>query len=72
MLKKQRKGFSLIELIVAIAILATMLLVLTPATLKYVDESRTAKDLKTTADFLVNSIIGKRRFDYFCEIGSSF
>ena len=50
MLKKQRKGFSLIELIVAIAILATMLLVLTPATLKYVDESRTAKDLKTTAD----------------------
>ena len=50
MLKKQRKGFSLIELIVAIAILATMLLVLTPAALKYVDESRTAKDLKTTAD----------------------
>lgn len=51
MLNKHRKGFSLIELIVAIAILATMLLVLTPSVLKYIDESRTTKDLKTVADF---------------------
>ena len=51
MLHKHKKGFSLIELIVAIAILATMLLVLTPSVLKYIDESRTTKDLKTVADF---------------------
>lgn len=40
----ENKGFSLVELIVVIAIMAVMTSVLAPALLKYVEESRAQKD----------------------------
>lgn len=42
--KKNNKGFSLVELIVVIAIMAVLMAVLAPAMLRYVEKSRIQKD----------------------------
>ena len=42
--KKNNKGFSLVELIVVIAIMAVLMAVLAPAMLRYVEKSREQKD----------------------------
>lgn len=42
--KKNNKGFSLVELIVVIAIMAVLMAVLAPAMLRYVEKSRVQKD----------------------------
>lgn len=42
--KKNNKGFSLVELIVVIAIMAVLVAVLAPALLKYVENSRKSSD----------------------------
>ena len=43
--RKNNKGFSLVELIVVVAIMAVLVGVLAPAYLKYVESSREKKDL---------------------------
>ena len=43
--RKNNKGFSLVELIVVVAIMAVLVGVLAPAYLKYVENSREKKDL---------------------------
>ena len=45
MKKSNNKGFSLVELIVVVAIMAVLVGVLAPAYLKYVENSREKKDL---------------------------
>lgn len=45
--KKNNKGFSLIELIIAIAILIILTGMLAPQFMKYIEKSREAKDLQT-------------------------
>ena len=42
--RKNNKGFSLVELIVVIAIMAVLMAVLAPAMLRYVEKSRVQKD----------------------------
>lgn len=42
--RKNNKGFSLVELIVVIAIMAVLMAVLAPAMLRYVEKSRIQKD----------------------------
>ena len=44
MKKKNNKGFSLVELIVVIAIMAVLMVVLAPAMLRYVEKTREQKD----------------------------
>lgn len=44
MKKKNNKGFSLVELIVVIAIMAVLMVVLAPAMLRYVEKTRAQKD----------------------------
>jgi len=44
MCKKDNKGFSLIELIIVIAIMAVLTAILTPQLIKYVERAREAKD----------------------------
>ena len=43
-MKKNNKGFSLVELIVVIAIMAVLMVVLAPAMLRYVEKTRVQKD----------------------------
>lgn len=47
--KKNNKGFSLVELIVVIAIMAVLVAVLAPQFTKYVDRSRMSNDATTVA-----------------------
>ena len=57
--KKQKsltnKGFSLVELIIVIAIMAVLIGVLAPQYLKYVEQSRLQKDNQAIAE-IANSI----------------
>ena len=48
--RKNNKGFSLVELIVVVAIMAVLVGVLAPAYLKYVDNSRQEKDLNNAEE----------------------
>jgi type IV pilus assembly protein PilA len=49
---KNNKGFSLVELIVVIAIMAVLMAVLAPALLRYVEKSRKQSDESTAAEVL--------------------
>ena len=51
----QKRGFSLVELIVVIAIMAVMAAVLVPSLIKYTESSRKAKD-EHTVDELANAV----------------
>ena len=65
---KNKKGFSLIELIVTLAIMSVFLLILTPSVIHHIEESRMAKDEKTAADFteIIESSLTDE--DVYCEI----
>lgn len=53
--KLNNKGFSLVELIIVIAIMAVLIGVLAPQYLKYVDKSRKSADLDTV-DSMISAI----------------
>ena len=53
--RKNNKGFSLVELIVVVAIMAVLVGVLAPAYLKYVENSRQQKDISAVGE-VVNAI----------------
>lgn len=55
MKKKNNKGFSLVELIVVIAIMAVLMVVLAPAMLRYVEKSRVQKDESAVAE-VINAV----------------
>jgi type IV pilus assembly protein PilA len=49
-MKKNNKGFSLVELIIVIAIMAVLVGVLAPQFIKYVEQSRRSRDIQTAAE----------------------
>ena len=53
--KRNNKGFSLVELIVVIAVMAVLVVVLAPAYLRYVEKSRVQKDASAFSE-VVNAI----------------
>ena len=52
MKKMNNKGFSLVELIIVIAIMAILLVVLAPQYLKYVERSRNSTDLQNATEIV--------------------
>ena len=50
--KMNNKGFSLVELIIVIAIMAVLVGVLAPQFLKYVERSRKSTDVQTVAEIV--------------------
>lgn len=49
---KDNRGFSLVELIIVVAIMAVLMVVLTPAMLRYVEKARVQKDESAVGDVL--------------------
>ncbi len=54
MKKMNSKGFSLVELVIVIAIMAVLMAILAPQLLKYVDDSRRQKD-ESALDEILNA-----------------
>lgn len=50
--KMDNKGFSLVELIIVIAIMVILVAVLAPQYLRYVEKSRVSTDVQTTVEFI--------------------
>ncbi len=55
MKKNNNKGFSLVELIVVVFVMAVLLVVLAPAMLRYVEKGRTQKD-ETAVSEVINAV----------------
>ena len=55
-MKKNNKGFSLVELIVVVAIMAVLVGVLAPAYLRYVEKSKLQKDVSAVGE-VVEAIV---------------
>lgn len=69
--KRNNKGFSLVELIVVVAIMAVLVGVLAPAYLRYVEKSRLQKDVSAVAEVVEAAKIAAAEEDVYNLIGDS-
>lgn len=69
--KKNNKGFSLVELIVVVAIMAVLVGVLAPAYLSYVEKSRLQKDNSAIAEVCAAIQTAAADEDCYDELGTT-
>lgn len=69
--KRNNKGFSLVELIVVIAVMAVLVVVLAPAYLRYVDKARVQKDVSAVSEIVQSIKIAAAEETVSKEITSS-
>ena len=67
---KENKGFSLVELIIVIAIMAILIGVLAPQYVKYVEKSRKAKDENIASEIYELSNVIAADVDYLGQINA--
>lgn len=68
--KQNNKGFSLVELIIVIAIMAVLVAILAPAFMRYVEESRQKADI-TAVDEVVSAVKAAYTNEEFSLSGAS-
>ena len=69
---KKNQGFSLVELIVVIAIMAVLVGVLAPAYLRYVEKSRKSTDVSAVSDIMAAAEKVAIDPQFNCETNSTF
>lgn len=72
MKERANKGFSMVELIVAIAIMAVMVGVLAPAYLKYVEKSRKSADISAMGQVLDAGLAVATDEEFYIAPGTEF
>ena len=70
-MKKNNKGFSLVELIVVIAIMAVLMVVLAPAMLRYVEKTRVQKDDSAVSEVTHAVELALAQEDIYTEAGGN-
>lgn len=69
-MKKSNKGFSLVELIVVIAIMAVLVGILAPTLIRYVEKARVGKDEAAMGEFLNALYLAATDLDAYDDIGN--